>query len=44
MFDYDMLAIVWAKMMRAAMEEILRPFDSGRMEDEYYYKMYDFDE
>lgn len=31
----------WMQMMRTAMEDTIRAFDSGRMVNEYYIKMYD---
>ncbi len=31
---------MWTQMMRTAMEDVIRAFDSGRMANEYYLKMY----
>ena len=31
----------WTQMMKTAMEDVIRAFDSGRMANEYYIKMYD---
>lgn len=31
----------WTKMMKAAMTDVFRAFESGRMVNEYYLKMYD---
>ena len=32
----------WVEIMKASMKEVLPYFDSGRMADEYYQKLYDF--
>jgi starch phosphorylase len=32
----------WTQMMRTAMEDVIRAFDSGRMANEYYLKMYNY--
>jgi starch phosphorylase len=32
----------WTQMMKTAMEDVMRAFDSGRMANEYYLKMYNY--